>query len=280
MKSNEAHLQWEMAAPGWAKWEDEISKSVQPATDAMLEMADVVESKRVLDLASGAGNQTLIAARIVGQTGHVVANDISKTMLDHVEQNASSVGLTNISTLLGAVQELDLPANSFDAVICRFALMLFAEPEKVLSIILQALRPGGKIAVVVFSTPQANPLFVKPMQILLKHAGKTPPPGAPGLFSLGAPGVLEQLFERCGFANIENRRLELIFQMTSSAQMLEMMQEAFGAYRVVIGDSPKSVQIAAWEEILAFFRSIETDNETDNGIRVPGEVLVGSAQKS
>ncbi len=275
MKTNKAGKQWEKAAPGWAKWEHEIDKWVLPATDAMLEMADVVEGKRVLDLASGAGSQTLSAARRVGPTGHIVANDISKTMLQHVERNASSAGLSNISTLLGAAQDLKLTTNSLDTVICRLALMLFAEPAKILSIVRQALKPGGKIAVVVFSTPQANLFLVKPMQILLRHAGKTPPPpGSPGLFSLGGLGVLEQLFKDNGFANIESRCIDLTFQTPSAEQMLEMMQEAFGVYRAVISDSPETVQATAWTEVLEFFRSIATDN----GLETPIEVLVSSAQ--
>lgn len=275
MKTNEARSQWEKAAPGWAKWEDVLAKWVLPATNTMLEMADVDAGKRVLDLASGAGSQTLSAAQRVGPAGHIVANDISETMLHHVEQNATSVGLSNISTLLGPVQELELQANSFDAVICRFALMLFTEQAKVLSTVHRALKPGGKISVVVFSTPQANLFFVKPMQILLQHAGKTPPPGAPGLFSLGAPGVLEQLFKDNGFMNIECRDLALTIQMPMAEQMLEMMQEAFGAYRAVISESPESVQVAAWAEVLEFFRSMETEK----GIESSVEVLIGSAQK-
>ena len=151
MKTDEASNQWELAAPGWAKWEDVISSAVVSATNMMFDMAGVVKGKHVLDLASGAGSQTIMAAQRVGPSGHVVANDISKTMLHHVHQNASAANLSNISTLLGAVQELEISPSSFDAVICRFALMLFAEPAIVLANVHQALKPNGKIGVAVFS---------------------------------------------------------------------------------------------------------------------------------
>jgi ubiquinone/menaquinone biosynthesis C-methylase UbiE len=275
MDTNEAHAQWEKAAPGWAKWEDVISKAAGLATETMLEMADVILGKHILDLASGAGSQTLAAAHKVGSNGHVIANDISKTMLLHVEKNAAAAGISNISTLMGAVQDLEIAPNSFDAVICRFALMLFAEPAKALFNVQQALKPEGKIAVVVFSTPQANHFFVRPMQILLQHAGKTPLPDTPGLFSLGAPGILERLLKDTGFINIETRILNLTFLMPSANQTLIMVQEAFGAYRAVIGDSPEAVQAAAWAEVLEYFKSIETRNK----IEAPAEVLVSSAQK-
>lgn len=85
--------QWESAAPGWAKWEDSVDKYAGPATQVMLELAGVVPGARVLDLACGAGSQTLTAARKVGSSGHVVASDISETMLQHVRENARAAGL-------------------------------------------------------------------------------------------------------------------------------------------------------------------------------------------
>jgi len=148
---NEASQQWEKAAPGWAKWEDIINNGAGLVTDKMLEMADISLGNRVLDLASGAGNQTLIAAKRVGPNGHVVANDISPTMLHHVKKNSANSGVSNVSTLLGAVQELDFTPNTFDAVICHFALMLFENPGIVLSNVFDVLKPNGKIGVIVFS---------------------------------------------------------------------------------------------------------------------------------
>jgi hypothetical protein len=79
--------------------------------------------------------------------------------------------------------------------------------------------------------------MAKPMQILLRHAGKKPPsPGQPGIFSLGAPGVLEQLLAGSGFVGVEERTLDVPLRMPSAAEALTMMREAFGAYRAVIGD--------------------------------------------
>jgi|SRR5882724_1026608 len=115
-------------------------------------------------------------------------------------ENARGAGLTNVTTLAGAAEDLDVAAASFDAVICRLGLMLFAAPAQALTAVRCALRPGGKVAVIVFTTPAANPFMAHPMQILLGHAGKTPPaPGRPGIFALGAPGVLERLLGDGGF---------------------------------------------------------------------------------
>ncbi|MDH5708923.1 MAG: methyltransferase domain-containing protein [Hylemonella sp.] len=276
MQKNDARKQWEGAAPGWAKWEATVASWVEPATTAMLTLADIGSGARVLDLASGAGSQTLSAARRVGAQGHVVASDISDTMLQHVRDNARAAGLDNVSTLTGAAEDLDLGGQAFDAVICRLGLMLFAEPDKALAAARAALRPGGKIAVVVFTTPAGNAFMAKPMQILLRHAGKTPPPaGKPGIFSLGAPGVLERLFTESGYADVEQRTMTVPLRMASAAQALEMMREAFGAYRAVVSDQPKSVQTAAWAEVEQMLKGMESAT----GFEASAELLVAAATR-
>jgi len=276
MQKADIRKHWEGAAPGWAKWEATVAAWIEPATTAMLSMADVNPGARVLDLASGAGSQTLSAARRVGARGHVVASDISETMLQHVRENAGAAGLGNVSTLAGAAEDLDVGDESFDAVICRLGLMLFAEPAKALTAVRRAVKPGGKVAVVVFTTPAANPFMAKPMQILLRHAGKAPPsPGQPGIFSLGASGVIERLFADCGYVDVEQRTLAIPLRMPSAAQALEMMREAFGAYRAVVSDQPEAVRVAAWAEVAKTLESFEGAA----GFEAPAEVLVAAATK-
>jgi ubiquinone/menaquinone biosynthesis C-methylase UbiE len=189
--------QWENAAPGWAKWESATAEWAEPATQAMLELAGIEPGSRVLDIACGAGSQTLSAARRVGAKGHVIASDISETMLQHVRENIRTAGLQNISTLRGAADELGISPESIDAVICRLGLMLFPDPKSALNSIHHALKPGGKVAVVVFTTPAANPHRAKAMQILLRHALKPPPaPSQAGMYSLGGPGTMDNLYIR------------------------------------------------------------------------------------
>jgi ubiquinone/menaquinone biosynthesis C-methylase UbiE len=277
MQQEEIRKQWESAAPGWAQWEATIATWMGPATESMLTMAGVDSGARVLDLACGAGSQTLRAAQKVGAQGQVIANDIAETMLHNVRENARAAGLTNVKTLAGAAEDLALAPESFDAAICRLGLMLFAAPAQALTVVRKALRPRGKVAIVVFTTPAANPFMAHPMQILLRHAGKEPPaPGQPGIFALGTAGVLERLLVDNGFVGVEQRILTLPLQMPSAAQALAMMQEAFGAYRAVLSDSPEAVRVAAWKEVAETL----TTFETPTGFVAPAEVLVAAGAKS
>jgi len=249
---------------------------MEPATEAMLAMAGIGRGSRVLDVACGAGDQTLRAASRVGPGGHVLAADIATAMLNHVQTSARAAGLTNVSTIEAVAEDLQVAERSFDAAICRFGLMLFASPRRALDSMRHALRPGGKVAVVVFTTPAANPFMARPMEILLRHAGKTPPdPGQPGIFALGASGHLASLLRESGFVDIEQRTVTTTMRLASADEALTMMRDAFAVYRAVIGDSPEHVQTAAWSEVLRMLRTLETPAH----FAAPAEVLVTAAAK-
>lgn len=268
--------QWENAAPGWAKWENATAEWAEPATQAMLELAGIKPGAKVLDIACGAGSQTLRAAQKVGANGHVIASDISETMLQHVRENVRTAGLQNVSTLQGAADEIEIPAESVDAVISRLGLMLFPDPRSALNSIYRALKSGGKVAVVVFTTPAANPHRAKAMQILLRHAGKPPPtPGQPGMYALGGPGAMEGLYQECGFVDVQRREIKIPMVMRSAMDALQMMQDAYGAYRAVLQNCSEAVQKAAWAEVAELLKAFETDGQ----FVAPSELLVAAATK-
>lgn len=166
---------WETAAPGWAKWEQTFSAGLEHVTLDLLDLAGVDVGARVLDVASGAGFQTIQAARRVGPSGAIVASDISGTMLEHVRRNAEAAGLANIETVESAAEDLADTANPFDAAICRLGLMLFPDPSSAVQAIRRALKPGARFAALVFTTPANNPFMAQPMAILLRHAASNRP---------------------------------------------------------------------------------------------------------
>ena len=164
---------WESAAPGWAKWEHAFSAGLADATDRLIDMAGIEPGMRVLDLACGAGNQTIRAARRVGPNGSVVASDISPTMLEYVRQSAAKAALHNIETREGAAEELDEAQERFDAAISRLGLMLFASPIAAVEAVRRVLKPNARFAALCFTTPAKNPFFAQSMAVLLRHRQTT-----------------------------------------------------------------------------------------------------------
>ena len=247
---------WEKAAPGWAKWEREFSPDLSAATDTLIDMASIRPGMRVLDLACGAGSQTIYTARRVGPSGSVVACDISATMLEHVRQRTAAASLQNIEILESAADDLDETLPPFDAAISRLGLMLFPSPSRALKSLQRVLKPGGRFAALVFTTPDNNPFMSRTMAILLRCAGKTPPkPGQPGLFALGGTRILEDLMRDSGLVQVETKLATASLNLPSASHALEMMQEAFGAYRAVVADLSDTEKSKAWNEVFDGFRA-------------------------
>lgn len=267
---------WESAAPGWAKWEHMFATSLFDATEALIDMAGIGPGMRVLDLACGAGSQTIQAARRVGPAGTVVASDISGTMLEHVRRNAERAGLRNIETLERAADELDETQAPFDAAICRLGLMLFPAPHEALAAVRRVLRPGARFAALVFTTPAGNPFMAEPMAILLRHAGKSPPaPGQPGIFALGGEGVLERLMRDGGFGDVATQVVGASIALPSASDALQFMQEAAGAYRAVVADLDEAARRRAWDEVHECLRRFEAGGRFETGL----ELILGSGAR-
>lgn len=273
LTGTEARKTWESAAPGWAEWENVLADGLRDATDTMLDMAGVGSGMRVLDLACGAGSQSIQAAARVGSDGRVVASDISATMLSHVRENAKRRGIENIETLESAAEDLPAASDKFDAAICRLGLMLFPDPVGASTAVRNALISGAKFAPLVFTTPSNNPFMSRPMQILLHHAEKEPPsPGQPGIFALGAPGLLESKLIDSGYSNIATKVVRAPLKLDSASEALEMMRTAFGAYRAVVADLSEGARNAAWADVGEFLKQFENDAGWETEL----EVIIGS----
>ncbi len=113
---------WDELAERMSRTQAQRDEVFGPATERMLELADLQAGNRVLDVAAGTGDQTLLAARRVGPTGYVLAIDLAANMLNAAADTVRKAGLTNVETRVMDAENLDLDADSFDAVICRLGL--------------------------------------------------------------------------------------------------------------------------------------------------------------
>ena len=163
------HAQWEDAAEAWHRWGLLIEDWLGPATERMLDAARITTGNSVLDVAAGAGGQSLSAARRVGPTGRVLATDISPTILEYAEKAASDAGLATITTRELDGEHLDVEEGGFDAVISRVGLIYFPDQQAALADMRRALRPGGRLSAVVYSTADRNGFFSVPVGIIRRR---------------------------------------------------------------------------------------------------------------
>ena len=90
--------QWDQHAKGWNDHGAQIADWLREPTDAMLAMAEVASGARVIDIAAGAGDQTLAIAKRVGTTGSVLATDLSPAILAFTQENARRADCGNVET--------------------------------------------------------------------------------------------------------------------------------------------------------------------------------------
>ena len=269
--------QWNSAAEAWHRWSPLLSRWLGPATETMLDMADIGAGSRVLDVAAGAGEQTLAVARRIGDSGRVVATDISPTILEYAASAAKLSGYGNVHTRTIDGEQLDeLDADPFDAVISRVGLIYFPDQQKALTGMKQQLRHEGKVAAMVYSTAEKNPFFSIPVSIIRRRAKLPAPlPGQPGPFSLGAEGSLEQAFAQTGFKNIAVETIDAPVRMTSAAECLQFEQESFGALHQMLSGLSDGEQDEAWNEIEEALGQFESNGQFEG----PCEMLVAVGSK-
>lgn len=268
--------QWQSASEAWHRWGPTLSQWLGEATDIMLDMAGVGPGSRVLDVAAGAGEQTLVAARRVGASGYVLATDISSNILEFCKRDASAAGLTNVETQVMDGENLDVKEGAFDAVISRVGLIYFPDQQRALAGMRRGLKPGGKVAAIVYSTPENNRFFSIPISIIRRRAQLPPPlPGQPGPFSLGKPRVIEEVYARAGFHDAQARVVPAPLRIPSAAECVRFERESFGALHQMMSSLSAAEQEETWAEIEQELRQFEGTN----GFEGTCEMVVAVAVK-
>jgi enediyne biosynthesis protein CalE5 len=194
---------WNRVAGGWEKWDRFFDEQMACLNHRLVGDARIRSGMRVLDLGSGTGYPALLAAQATGPSGGVIGMDLADQMLAAADRKAERLGLTNVTFRTGDVTALPFDTHSFDAVTSRFCLMFLPEIPKAAGEIARVLKPGGWLAVAVWSTPDKNPYLKIPMDTIKQFIDVPPPdPAAPGIFRLAQPGELAALLQQSGFTDV------------------------------------------------------------------------------
>jgi SAM-dependent methyltransferase len=269
--------QWDTAAEAWHRWGPTLRSWLGPATERMLDLASVKSGCRVLDVAAGAGDQTIQVAARVAPGGNVLATDLSPAILRFAAEEAKRAGHTNVETRAMDGESLELADNTFDAVISRVGLIYFPDQQKALREMKRVLVPGGRVAAIVYATADVNGFFSVPVSIVRRHAKLGPPlAGQPGPFSLGAAGALQNAFEQAGFRDVKTERVAAPLRMKSAAECLRFEQESFGALHQMLSSLDADGRALAWKEVGAALAEFEKDA---HGFVGPCELVIGVGTK-
>lgn len=267
----------EELAPTWASRREQIEAVCAPLREAMLRDLDPQLGDTVLELAAGTGDTGFDAAERVGAEGRLISSDFAPTMLEEARKRGAERGVENVEYGVIDATEIGLEDDSVDGVLCRFGYMLMTDVEAALSGTRRVLRPGGKVSLAVWGSPEQNPFFMIPAISLIQRGHMPPPepPPAPGLFSMADPERIKGLLRNAGFEGVRVDAVDLTFPVPNAEEYLEFMTDTAGPLAIALRgleEEQRAEVLSDVEDSLGRFAA------ADGGYPLPGLALcaVGS----
>ncbi len=268
---------WDTAAPGWKNWWQQIEPGLHPVSERMIELADIREGQRVLDVATGIGEPAVTAARRVGPSGQIIATDLSPQMLDIGRARVAELGLPTLDFREMDAEALELPEHSFDAILCRFGLMYLPDLQTTLERMRRLLVPDGRLTAAVWGPPQKVPFVSVPMVVAMRELQvPPPPPGMPGPFRLADPQYLEHLLTQAGFTQVHTEAMMLTFEWASSKELVRFHQDILTQLNALLSKYPVERQAEVWQAIEEALGQFTTPDGT---CRIENEVILAFGRR-
>jgi ubiquinone/menaquinone biosynthesis C-methylase UbiE len=254
---------WDSVATGWQKWWQIFEKGGQKVSDKLVELAGIKTGQRVLDIATGIGEPALTACRRVGDSGYVLATDISSEMLAIGRKRARHKGLNNIEFKEGDAGTIALPTSSFDAALCRWGLMFLSNLPDALYNIQKSLVSGGKLSVAVWSEPAKVPQLNIAMSTVTKylHLPFTRT-DIPGPFSLADVNKLRYLLQQADFDDIKSENIQVTFEFNSAEDYVRFTQEIAAPVNMMLANQTAEKKAKLWSLVA---EKVKSEYSKDNG---------------
>ncbi len=261
---------WSRVAAGFDLWLPQLA----PVGETLLDALGARPGELILDVACGTGEPALTLARRNPDL-RVTAVDAAGPMVEVASAKAAREGLRNVTFRTLAAEALDFPDATFDRIVCRFGVMLFADPLAGVRQCLRVLRPGGVFAFAVWGRPE---MMRNCLWAYEAFCGRVPAErNAPlhAVTSLGTPALVEELVAGAGFAGAG-----------IEAHLFDLRFDTFDDYWSMVEDS--GVLAAQYEvmdptlrpAVREHVRGLAAPFTGPTGLRVPHEYLVAVARKA
>ncbi|HEX6756174.1 MAG TPA: methyltransferase domain-containing protein [Mycobacteriales bacterium] len=256
----------------WVENAARYAETTRPHNAALLASRPVAPGDAVLDVGCGSGGLTRAAARLAGPGGSAFGVDLSGAQV--VYARSLSADLAGVAFEQADAQTYDFGAGRFDALVSQFGTMFFDDPAAAFANLARAVRPGGRLTMVVWAAFEDNEWVTAMVRAL---AGDAPPPvDASGPFALSAPGRVRGLLTGAGFAGVE---LDAVHGEASWGADVE---DAYpfvlggGMVRRTLAAMPEADRPAARDRL----RATLADHATADGVRFRSKSWLVTARRS
>lgn len=241
--------------------------------DELIAALAVRPGDRVLDVASGTGEPALTLARRHGDI-QIEGVDSAAGMIRVAQAKAAREGLHHLRFDTMPAEHLAFGHASFDRALCRFGVMLFENPQRGLEEMRRVLKPGGRMALAVWSTAETMPTLFWAYEVFKSRIPEDAYPPLIKVTSLGGLGVMDAMMDKAGFS-----------EYTVEPRSFDYQFDSFDAYWDTVEDSdilkqqydalPAEQRAEIRDEVGRFAR----DFVTERGLVIPHEYLLVTAIK-
>jgi ubiquinone/menaquinone biosynthesis C-methylase UbiE len=173
----------------------------EPFAASLVVRAGIGPGDRVLDVACGTGALTRAAARAAGVDGAVVGVDLGEPTLTVARTVDAGEGAAPIRYVQSDAAELPVDSDAFDAALCQQGLQFFPDRSGALIEMHRALRPGGRVAVAVWTRPEDQP-FGAVVDALERHVSQDAADAMRSPFAMDDQAELAGLLTAAGFEDV------------------------------------------------------------------------------
>ena len=270
------HGMWAAVAPGWARHAAYADARGAEIGEKLLALVAPAPGERVLELACGPGGLGLAAAPRVAPGGEVVLSDVVAEMTAIASARADAMGLTNVSTRVLDLEDIEQPDDSYDVVLCREGLMFATDPRRAASEMRRVLRPGGRVAVAVWGPAERNPWLGVVFDAVSAQLDRpVPPPGIPGPFSLADAEELGTLLRTSGLAEVAVSEVPVPLRAASFDEWWMRTSALAGPLATILATLPDR----AIHAITARLRESTSAYQTPSGLEFPGLSIIAVGRR-
>jgi ubiquinone/menaquinone biosynthesis C-methylase UbiE len=259
---------------GWDKAVQDYDRHFVPllrrCSERVIELLDLQPGERVLDIATGTGVAAFMAAERVESSGEVVATDLAEKMVEQTAKYAGQHGATNMIFERMDAEELSFEDGSFDAVMCVLGLMYPADPQQAIEEMYRVLKPGGRAAACVWGRRDRCGWA----EIFPITDAQVESDVCPMFFQLGLPNALSYAFERAGFNEISDERMDVTLTWDNAEEMIGAF---FAGGPVALAYSKFAPEVR--EQVHSEFLESVQGHRRGDAYDIPGEFVFAVGRK-